>query len=169
MNKSNSRKIGLYLNIGLILALVIAFSSCKSKKKLTEVSTDQTMVEDEIEPPMEPAEEPEEVVENPEKRVAVYEPTLSERLENHFSSIARSMTVSGANQEINEALRLFSSGDAPVLIIFYRADGGEDYDEPTTISKYLHYLKDTRNSTAKVEEMVMDDYGRIKELVLVRK
>ncbi len=169
MISSKNSFISTYLSVGLIFVIMIGVPSCKSKKKLAEISNESTVevpepVEEEIPAPME-----EEVIENPEKRVAVYEPTLSERLDDHFLSIARATTVSSANMEIQEALQLFSTGNAPVLIIFYQANGQEDYDEPTTIEKYLNYLKDTRKSTAKVEEMVMDDYGRIKELVLVRK
>lgn len=144
----------------LVLALVVGFSSCKNKKKMSEVS-DQQQVSQQIQQELEEDDTPEQ----PE-RVAVKEPTKSQKLENYFASIATSGSVAAANGTIGEALTMFSNPDAPVLIVIYRADGSTDYDEPTTIKKYLEYIKDTKNNRAAVEEMVMDDYGKIKELVL---
>jgi hypothetical protein len=66
-------------------------------------------------------------------------------------------------------MKLFSSPDAPVLVIFYAASGQEEFEEPTTISKYLNYVKDVKKSPNVVSEYVTDPQGRIKELVLVRK
>ncbi len=170
MKKTNRKLFPSSMLVVIVLATAIGFSSCKGKKKLSEITDTEEAMQEELEPPVsEPVEEEPEVVENPEKRVAVYEPTMSERLDNQFVAIANASSTTVANQRISETIRMFSNGNAPVLIIFYRSDGVEDYDEPTTISKYLNYLKDTGNSTAIVEEMVMDDYGRIKELVLKRK
>ena len=42
----------------------------------------------------------------------------------------------------------------------------KDYDRPTTIEKYLNYLKDRKAYKAEVENIVYDDYGKIKELEL---
>ncbi len=50
--------------------------------------------------------------------------------------------------------------------MIYKEGGKPSYDEPTTIEKYLNYLKDTKNNKAKVEEVVYDANGKIKELVL---
>ena len=148
---------------------MVAASSCKNRKKAMDVTDPQEaaeMVEEQLTEEREAIEPEEEIVENPEKRVAVYEPTLSERLDGSFAMIAGAASVSQANAQIDRALQMFSNDGAPVLVIFYRSDGQEDYDEPTTISKYLHYLKDTKNNKASVEEMVMDGNGKIKELVL---
>lgn len=150
------------INMLLLLALVVGFSSCKNKKKATEVS-DPVAVKAQIEKELE--EDEDDSYKEPE-RVAVKEPTKTQKLENYFGSIANSSNVAAANSSMQEALKMFSSPDAPVLIIIYRTDGSADYDEPTTIKKYFEYLKDTGNNKAKVEEMVMDDYGKIKELVL---
>lgn len=147
------------LNGLLLLVLIVGFSSCKNKKKMADVS-DQQEVREQIEEELE-----EEANEEPE-RVATKEPTRSQKLETYFAAIANSSSVTAANGTISEALTMFSNPNAPVLIVIYRADGTTDYDEPTTIKKYLEYLKDTKNNKAVVEEMVMDDYGKIKELVL---
>lgn len=143
-----------------LLALVIGFSSCKNKKKMTDVSDPQEVakqIEEEL--------EEEDAYEEPE-RVAVKEVTKSQKLETYFRAISNAASVNAANGSISEALTMFSNPNAPLLIVIYRADGTTDYDEPTTIKKYLEYVKDTKNNKAVVEEMVMDDYGKIKELVL---
>lgn len=166
---SNMKKHTLF-HLALIFFLVIGFSSCKSKKKIADVS-DATMVTDQAEnesveeelPP--PVEEEEPTPSPPVKS----EPTASEKLEDHLLSIANASNANMANQSIQQALTMFSSGDAPVLIIIYSGNGQVDYDEPTTISKYLNYVKDTGNANFVVEDMVKDPNGRIKELVLRKK
>jgi len=156
----------------VLFVVTVGFSSCKSKKKLSEVS-DQDEISEQIEEEMESMDEEETMdegleEETSEPRVATYNPSTSDRLHGYFSNIANATSTATANREIREALGLFTNGNAPVLIIFYRADGSEDYDEPTSIEKYLNYLKDTGNNEAKVEEMVTAENGKIKELVLVK-
>lgn len=140
----------------LFMALTIGFSSCKNKKKTSEVS----------DPQKERAEIEQEMEEEEDTREAVKEPSTTQKLDTYFAAVANATSTTSANGTISEALRMFSSPDAPVLIVIYRGDGTTDYDEPTTIKRYLEYLKDTKNNAAKVDEMVMDDYGKIKELVL---
>lgn len=147
------------LNTILVLALVVGFSACKNKKKVAEVSDPQE-VKAQIEEELSDVEED---VDSPEPAA---EPAKSVKLEGYFSAIANAPSANSANGSISEALTMFGRPDAPVLIVIYRADGTTDYDEPTTIKKYLEYLKDTGNNKATVEEMILDDYGKIKELVL---
>lgn len=148
------------LSLVILLAMVFGFSSCKNKKKLTEMS-DPVEVQEEI--AQEEMEEEPEVV---EERVVVKETTKETKLNNYFGAIASASSTTSANANINEALSMFSNGDAAVLIVIYKEGGKPSYDEPTTISKYLNYLKDTKNNKAKVEEVVYDTNGKIKELVL---
>lgn len=158
--KRNTLKFST-INGMLLLALIVGFSSCKNKKKMSDLSDQQEVsqqIEEELSDDMDESEEPE--------REAVKEPTKSEKLENYFTAISQASTTASANGSISEALTMFSNPDAPVLIVIYRGTGNPDYDEPTTIKKYLDYLKDTKNNKAVVEEMVLDDYGKIKELVL---
>jgi hypothetical protein len=89
-------------------------------------------------------------------------------LSDYFSSIASAKSVSEANMFINDALGLFSSPDSPVLIIISNTGGIVDYDRPTTIKNYLNYLKDTKNNINKVEKIIYDDKGKIKELELFK-
>jgi hypothetical protein len=89
-------------------------------------------------------------------------------LADYFGSIANANSTSEANMFINDALGLFTSPDAPVLIIISKSEGIVDYDRPTTIKNYLNYLKDTKNNINKVEKIVYDDMGKIKELELLK-
>jgi hypothetical protein len=89
-------------------------------------------------------------------------------LTEYFSSIASAGSVSQANVLIADALKLFSSPEAPVLIIISKQGATVDYDRPTTIKNYLNYLKDTRNNVNKVDKIIYDDYGKIKELELLK-
>ncbi|MEM9895124.1 MAG: hypothetical protein AAF789_02030 [Bacteroidota bacterium] len=159
---------------GYCMILSILFFSCKNQKKVSQITAP---VEDEIETPAPVApednmktdeEEQEESVETTKQpeRVIVSDLSKEEKINNSFSKITDAASINLANSTITETLALFESPDVPVLVIFYQANGKASYDQPTTIRKYLDYLKDTGNKPAQVEEMVMNDAGKIKELVL---
>ena len=90
-------------------------------------------------------------------------------LERNFTSIARSSSVSQANRTIDETLDLFESPEVPVLIIISQNPTFNDYDRPTTIEKYLNYLKDQKKTSEKVFEIKYNSNGKIKELELIKK
>ena len=90
-------------------------------------------------------------------------------IEEYFGQIAAAMTAEEANARIKETLKLFSSPDAPLLIIISRTADGDDYDKPTTIEKYLNYVKDTKNSPNNVDNVTVDDYGQITAIELIKK
>ena len=90
-------------------------------------------------------------------------------LENNFATIARSGNISQANRVINETLGLFESPNVPVLIIINQSAGFNDYDRPTTIEKYLNYLKDQKISPNKVHDIKYNANGKINELELIKK
>ncbi|XOV94774.1 MAG: nucleoid-structuring protein H-NS [Bacteroidota bacterium] len=144
----------------LLVGGAIVFSSCKGKKKLTSV-TDTAQVSQEIQKEVDTKTIPIET--------AKTEASTAVKLESYFSSIANAPSLTSANNSIQEAQAMFNSGDAPVLIIFYASGGKAEYDEPTTINKYLNYLKDTKKSINRVEDFTLDSSGKIKELVLFRK
>jgi len=98
----------------------------------------------------------------------VKEEKASATIADYFSSITSATSVSQANMQISEALKLFSSPEAPVLIIISRSGDQVDYDRPTTIKNYLNYLKDTKNNSNKVEKITYDDNGSIRELELLK-
>jgi small-conductance mechanosensitive channel len=89
-------------------------------------------------------------------------------LTGYFSQISKAGSVNEANMLINEALKMFSSPDVPVLVIISKTNEGVDYDRPTTIKDYLNYLKDTKNNINKVEKISYDSNGKIKELELIK-
>ncbi len=92
-----------------------------------------------------------------------------QRLNQYFDAIAGSGSIAGANRNINEALGLFSSPDALVLIIISKSGNVKDYDKPTTIKKYLEYLKDQNKNINAIDKVVYDNQGKISELELIKK
>ncbi len=108
-----------------------------------------------------------------EKRKAEEEAKRKENmnvmLEDYFSSVSKAQSTSEANLFVNEALQLFSSPDAPVLIIISKTMDAVDYDRPTTILNYLNYLKDTGNNINRIYNVKYNDSGKITELELIKK
>lgn len=158
------------IKIVLIAMVVFSTSACKKNKKLAELSAPQK-TENEVEVVSVDEEEAEDVKEEPVMEDPIptrVKPELSttEQLDSFFREIAEASTLELANRNIEEALSLFISPDAPLLIVFYEANGKASYDAPTTIKKYLEYLKDTKNPSATVDEIAKDSNGKIKEIIL---
>lgn len=86
-----------------------------------------------------------------------------------LDAVANAGDVSTANAKIREALAAFASDDVPVLILISSDGDIKDYDKPTTIKKYLEFIKDQKKSLNKVLDAVMDSNGKIKELELIKK
>lgn len=94
------------------------------------------------------------------------------QLENAFTTIAnsaRSGNLTQADATIKSTLQFFSSDDVPVLIIISREGSIVDYDKPTTISRYLNFLRDQKSSKNDIDAMQLDANGKIKELDLIKK
>lgn len=90
-------------------------------------------------------------------------------LESQFMAIAGAPDMAAANDKIARTISLFASPDAPVLIIISQDGGFNDYDRPTTIGKYLDYLKDQKVYNNRVEQVKYDSNGKITELELIKK
>lgn len=105
----------------------------------------------------------------PPEPVAVEDPSLEDDLGDLFGRIAGSAGSASVNNLIDEGLNMFSSPDAPVLIIISQSGDIKDYDEPTTIERYLNYLKDHKVSPNEVYHLEKDGYGKISELELIKK
>ena len=90
-------------------------------------------------------------------------------LGRNFTSIANAGSVSQANRVISETLGMFESPDVPVLIIIKQNAGFNDYDRPTTIERYLNYVKDQKKATEKVFSIKYNSNGKINELELIKK
>lgn len=136
---------------------LLALGACKGKKKVVAAPEPAPVEEVKPTPPPAPAPGPS------AEEVAVG------KLENYFNSIANSTNVDAANRTIQEATGMFSNPSTPVLIVIHEESGIKDYDEPTTIDKYLHYLKDTKKNLNFISDIRLDGNGRVSELELRRK
>lgn len=92
-----------------------------------------------------------------------------QEIDNELNEISSSTTIDAANQKIMLSMDKFASPDVPVLIIISQAGGFNDYDRPTTISKFLHYLKDKQEYRYQVVSVKKDSLGKITELELFKK
>jgi hypothetical protein len=90
-------------------------------------------------------------------------------LQKYFDGIANSGNDAEAKDLIQKALQMFSSDNANVLIIIHKEANMNDYDEPTTILKYLNYLKDKKKNLNNVEKIHYDANNKIKTLELIKK
>ena len=90
-------------------------------------------------------------------------------IDDQLGGIANAASVDEANRLINTALTQYATPDIPVLIIISQAGGFNDYDRPTTISKFLNYLKDKKQYKYKVESVKRDSIGKITEMELIVK
>jgi len=97
------------------------------------------------------------------------EPTGYGYINDYFVQIAYAKDVTTANAKIAEAMKLYAGKDVPVLIIISQADGITDYDKPTTIEKYLNFVKDQKKYSNDVYNVKFDSYGQITELELIKK
>jgi len=140
-----------------VLALM-AMGACKSKKKVVEPAPVQEAVAEVIKPAPAPA---------PVTRSA--EEIAVERLEKYFTAVATSGDLASANKSIQEVLSMFANQEIPVLIVIHEEGGTKDYDEPTTIKKYLDYLKDTKKNLNYIADIRLDAGGKVTELELRRK
>lgn len=98
--------------------------------------------------------------------------SMKQTLEDAFANItrhAKSGDLSQADQVIQKTLQYFSSDEAPVLIIISREGSVVDYDKPTTIKRYLQFLRDTKFNRNDVEAILTDPNGKIKGLDLIKK
>lgn len=90
-------------------------------------------------------------------------------LAEYFDLIAKTTDLTTSNKYITEALGLFANENVPVLIIIAKSGDVVDYDRPTTIRKYLEYIKDQKISSNSIENVVYDASGKITELELIKK
>jgi len=70
--------------------------------------------------------------------------------------------------ERSEERRVGSNQETPVLIVIHEEGGVKDYDEPTTIKKYVDYLKDTKKNLNYISDIRLAG-GKVTELELRRK
>jgi hypothetical protein len=164
----------------IIIACVALGSGCKSKKKAMEAqaAAEKARLEQEAAANAKKQREEEEARKKREaEERARAEAEAAEKakksdpymkLEQYFTAIGSANSVASANSSINEALTLFASPDAPVLIVISESGGQKDYDRPTTIKDYLNYLKDQKKQADKLGKLQFDNSGKITEVELVK-
>lgn len=93
-----------------------------------------------------------------------------DNINSHFHAVSSAPTLDEANIRIQRALSLYASKDVPVLIVISEyGDNQKDYDRPTTIDKYLHYLKDIKKYNKQIDNVKYNDNGKIIEVELIQK
>lgn len=161
----------------LVCILAIGAAGCKSKKKAMEASnTAKEKAKIEQEAVLHKQQEEEAMLKEAEERerseaelkraaeAKIIAPRT--RLSQYFDAISTSTNVASANNSINEALTMFASAEAPVLIVISEYDGKKDYDKPTTIKNYLNYIKDQKKNINAISELKVDGLGKITEVEL---
>ncbi|MDN5216761.1 hypothetical protein QQ020_32120 [Fulvivirgaceae bacterium BMA12] len=91
---------------------------------------------------------------------------LEDLLTDQFKALANPMPAVDSEDIISETLNYFESNDSPVLIILQKLDGKTFYDRPTTIEKYLYYLKDLKRESHQIEEVNLNTNDKINKLIL---
>ena len=97
---------------------------------------------------------------------------LKNQLENAFQGIADASKSGNSNQVMSltrSTLQLFSTDDATVLIIISKEGSIVDYDKPTTIKRYLEFVRDQKASLNAVDSYQLDSEKKITELDLIKK
>ncbi|MFC5190279.1 nucleoid-structuring protein H-NS [Algoriphagus aquatilis] len=156
--KQSLFSLSLRKTMFVALLAMMAMGACKSKKKAVAPAPAPAPKEEVIQqapPAPAPAKSAEELA--------------AERLENFFNSVSNASSVNAANQTIQDALAMFSNQETPVLIVIHEEKGIKDYDEPTTIKRYLEYLKDTKKNLNYISDIRLDASGKVSELELKRK
>lgn len=94
--------------------------------------------------------------------------TIRRNIRDGFYSVANAKTFAEANMHINRILQQFASDDVPILIIISQENGIKDYDRPTTIKKFLEYLKDVRKFDKNIESFKLGENEKIIEIELIK-
>jgi hypothetical protein len=159
--------------VTVLVAILLLTSGCKSKKKAMEAqaAAERARMEQEAAQQRQRDEELKRKAEAEElarKDAESRKQAPAQKLDLFFNAIANSGNVNGANNSISEAIAMFTSAETPVLIVISEENGQKDYDRPTTISKYLNYLKDQKKNPNKISNIQFDSAGKITELELTK-
>ncbi len=152
-----------FILITVICTSLAGLNGCKSTKKMAGATKPKETTESTES--QKPAKETQTPKTTNEKATV----TATDKLETSFNAIATSSSLDAANDIISQTLKMFASGDVPVIIAFFKENGIKDYDEPTTITKYLNYLKDLKKNPNKIENVITGDDGKIVELDLIKR
>jgi hypothetical protein len=162
--------------LSLAALIAVTASGCKSSKKAREAAAEKARQEQEAAQKKQQDDDRRKQAaadeqarldaEAKRKQQQPPEATPYDKVNQYFNAIANSSDVSSANSNIAEALNLFASPDAPVLIVISGSGDQKDYDKPTTIKSYLNYLKDQKKNINRVENLEIDSSGKITSVEL---
>lgn len=156
----------------LLILVSVSVSACKSKKKIAEVTAPEIVQvsEPEEDEDAKAAEEAARIArENAAKKASNIPVPVAKKITNYLDAISTAPSTTSANTSITELLGMFESKNAPVLIVIYDDGVDVDYDEPTTIEKYLNYLKDQKKNPNELRDYKTNAAGKITELELGKK
>lgn len=94
---------------------------------------------------------------------------LQEKLTSQFGAITKLESNDESEEIIIETLTYFESKESPVLIILREIEGKTFYDRPTTIEKYLYYLKDLKKNRHQIEKLDFDANEKINKMILANR
>ena len=157
-----------FKNLALILLIsgfCITATSCGGSKKAKAKAAEEARMAKEREARIQREEADRKQREEIEKQRAMREPY--NKIEDYFRKVTSATNVDNANATIDQAMNMFSSPDAPVLIIIKKTGNIVDYDKPTTARQYFDYLKDQKKTFNKVDKLEIDSNGKIKEMILI--
>lgn len=168
--KSYSQRPFLHLFMSAVIAgsIVVAGAGCKSHKAATSSTSADADAKADAAAKKKAAQEAAAAKAAADAQAAAKREPY-DRMEKYFHQIANAGNAANANQVIATALQSFPSSDLPVLIIIYRSGSTVDYDQPTTITNYLNYIKDQKMSPNAVDHIELDSNGKINKIVLIKK
>jgi hypothetical protein len=156
----------------LLLLVTLSVSACKSKKKVADVTSPEitNVSESDEDEDAKAAEEAARIArENAAKKASNIPVPVAKKISNYLDAISTAPSINSANTSIMELLGMFESKNTPVLIVIYDDGVDIDYDEPTTIEKYLNYLKDQKKNPNGLRDYKTNAAGKITELELGKK
>lgn len=164
--KTNSKRfLNLLLVACMLPAMVVFTTSCGSSKKAKAKAAEEARMAKEKEERIKREQADRKRREDEEKQRAMRAPY--QKIEEYFGKVSAATNIESANAAIDQAMNLFSSPDAPVLIIIKKTGDIIDYDKPTTARQYFDFMKDQKKAFNKVEKLEMDGNGKIKEMILI--
>lgn len=164
--KTSSRRVLNVLLVAFMLpALVIFTTSCGSSKKAKAKAAEEARMAKEKEVRLKREQADKKRREDEERQRAMRAPY--QKIEEYFAKVSAAKNIESANTAIDQAMNLFSSPDAPVLIIIKKTGDIIDYDKPTNARQYFDFMKDQKKAFNKVEKLEMDANGKIKEMILI--
>ena len=146
--------------LSIIACALLAMTACKNQKHLSKSMPEPLPTAVEVPAPVETT------VPTPRAPLASAPKSTNALIQDYMQDLASAPTALAASRSEAELLSLFASKSTPVLIVIYQEGNFKDYDEPTTISAYLEYLRLQSKQPASVQNIVKAAQGKIIELEL---